>query len=113
MKGLILVLFVLTLVPLAAVAQQTGADIQWDQLGVDVVLIGMVIGVVQFVKTQFLKTVKPVIPWLITIALSVLVGVFKNWGAPMESMVQVGFGYAFAATWLYEGGKSLAKMTKD
>lgn len=108
LRLLFLPLILILTIPLVLMAQ-TGTEINWEDLGIDTGIIVIIIGFVQFIKAKFLETVKPIIPYLFTVIAAMIIGVVKNWGADIESLLQVGFGYAFAATWLYEGAKSVKK----
>lgn len=83
-------------------------EFDWTQLGVNVTLVGFIIGLVQFLKATAFKNAPGWIFMAISIAISATVGYFSApEGAAIEEVIRLAFGYATASAWIY----NLAKRT--
>jgi len=102
---LVLLLFVVVF------AQTTPPEFDFATLGVDMVVVGIIIAVVQFFK-KFLPANLPWMPIVASAALSVIYAVVTNLDQPLTTIIKLAFTFAAAAAWTYEFGKSTLKTFK-
>lgn len=101
----------LLLIPVVALAQFPDQGFDFGQLGVDVVVVGIIIGFVQFFK-KWLPVKLPWLPIVIAAVLCMIYAVVTNLSQPVDTIFKLAFAYATAAAWSYEFGKSVFKSIK-
>jgi len=104
-------IFALVLIFTFVAFAQTTNGFDWSALGVDVVVVGVIISIVQFFK-KFLPIKLPWLPMLLSAVLSAMYAVVVNLNQPVEVVIKMAFAFASAAAWLYELGKSTMKSIK-
>jgi len=89
-RTVFLAIFVLTLVmaiiPAMLYAQTNGGSFDWSSLGVDVVVVGVIISVVQMIKNVLPKKVLPWAPLILAMLFSAVYGAATNAGS-IESIL--------------------------
>jgi len=99
-------LLAVIMMPMVLLAQDGGAGFEWDQLGVDVVVVGVIISIVQVLKGVFPPKTIAWLPLILSMVLSAGYGILTNHGS-IGFIIKMAFTYAAAAAWMYEVAKSV------
>jgi len=105
--AVIMLFFVIAFIPVLLYAQATPGDFEWGNLGVDAVVVGIIISMVQFFKKYLPQKTLAWVPLVISMIFSGGYGVFTNLSGGVEFVVKMAFSYAAAAAWFYEIGKTV------
>lgn len=112
MKYINFVLVILIVLFFSVIAfAQTMEDMDWGSLGVDVVVVGFIVGFVQFFK-KWLPAKLTWLPMLISMILAMIYALVTNLTMGVDWIIKVMFSYAAYAAWSYEALKNVGILKK-
>lgn len=103
-SGFVVLIALMVLSPMTLYASNGGFD--WGSLGVDVVVVGVIITIVQMIKTILPPKLIAWLPLVLAMIFSGVYGGLTNQGST-QLILKMAFTYAAAAAWLYELGKTV------
>lgn len=105
--AVVMLFFAIALMPVVLYAQAAPGEFDWGGLGVDVVVVGTLISVVQFLKKYLPQKTLAWVPLVITMVGSAVYGVITNLSLGVEGVIKMAFYYAATSGYMYEIGKTI------
>lgn len=105
--AVVMLFFAIALMPVLLYAQAAPGEFDWSSLGVDFVVVSSIISIVQFLKKYLPQKTLAWTPLVLAMVGSGIYGVITNLSGGVAFMIKMATGYAAAAAYIYEIGKTV------